>query len=188
MSPRRRAGHEPYIMIEILGEDDPVAGAPGWRSGWSAVPWRTIVGSVAVVAATVAAILLVMSTARVVMWVAVAGFLAVVLAPAVALVQQHVGGRRTLATAIVMFTTAFAVIGMLAVFVWPVRQQAISTVADLPGTIDAAAQGQGPVGRTVEKLHLQGLVRDHRADLQSWTADLEGSTVTIARRVVDMVP
>jgi predicted PurR-regulated permease PerM len=173
-------------MIKVLGAPDP-APDPARPGSWAAVPWRTIIGTVGVIIATVAAIVVLSMTFRVVIWVAVAGFVAVVLAPAVGAVQRRVRGRRALATSIVMFSTAFLVIGMLALFVLPVRHQAISAATDLPGTIDAAEQGQGPVGNAVEKLHLQGFVHDHRDSIQAWVDDLEGSSVSIARRVLDAV-
>ena len=86
-----------------------------------------------------------------------------------------------------MFSTAIVIIGMLTVLALPVRSQAISAATDLPGTIDAAAQGKGPVGQSVQKLHLQSFVQDHQSDIQSWADDLQGSSFSIARRVINVV-
>jgi len=151
------------------------------------VPWRTIVASVAVVAAAAGAIALVAITLRILIWIAIAGFFAIVLAPSVARVQARIRGRRAVATSIVMFSSAILVIGMLTVFALPVRSQAISAATDLPGTIDAAAEGKGPVGQSVQKLHLQSFVRDHQSDIQNWADDLKGSSFSIARRVINVV-
>jgi predicted PurR-regulated permease PerM len=126
-------------------------------------------------------------TLRIIIWVAIAGFFAIVLAPAVARVQAHVRGRRAVATSIVMFTSALLVLGTLTVFALPVRSQAISAATDLPGTIDAAAEGEGPVGRSVKELHLQSFVRDHQEDIEQWADDLKGSSFSIARRVINIV-
>jgi predicted PurR-regulated permease PerM len=167
----------------------PVGGASARdaRHGWGDVPWRTILATVGVVLVTLALLVLMMAIARILVLLVIAGFFAIVLAPTVARVQSHLGGRRSLATAIVMFSTAAVVLGLLAVFVMPVRHQALAAVTDLPGTIDAAAQGNGPVGEAVARLHLQSLVRDHEADLQRWADDLQGSSFSIARRVVDVL-
>ncbi|MEO8696968.1 MAG: AI-2E family transporter [Acidimicrobiales bacterium] len=137
--------------------------------------------------ATVATIALIAVTVRILIWMLIAGFFAIVLAPAVARVQAHVRGRRAVATSIVMFSSALLVIGLLTLFALPVRTQAISAATDLPGTIDAAAEGKGPVGQSVQKLHLQSFVREHQSDIEKWADDLQGSSFSIARRVINIV-
>src|SRR5437762_3790990 len=175
-------------MVELLGPSaSPRPDDLPRRDSWADVPWRTIIATVGVVVVTAAAIALVAITLRIVIWVVIAGFFAIVLAPAVARVQRRVRGRRSLATAIVMFSSAIVVMGMLTVFALPVRHQAISAATDLPGTIDAAAQGKGPVGQAVQKLHLQSFVRDHQADIEKWANNLKGSTFSIARHVINIL-
>src|SRR4051812_10703498 len=104
----------------ILGvaPPEPVAPAvdhPRVPQTWSEVPWRTIVGSVAVVLGTYILVQVVLMTVQVITWVVIAGFFAIVLAPATRRVQAHVGGRRNLATGIVVFSTLAVVFGLLAV-------------------------------------------------------------------------
>jgi predicted PurR-regulated permease PerM len=174
-------------MAELLGPaGGPLPQPPAHRT-WGDVPWRTIVGSVGVVVATAALIALLSITFRIVLWVMVSGFFAIVLAPAVARVQRRVGGRRALATSIVMFSTALIVIGTLTVFAMPVRTQALSAATDLPGTIDKAVQGNGAVGHALETLHLQSFVRDHQQDIENWANRLTGSSISIARQVINVV-
>ena len=50
---------------------------------WSDVPWRTIVGAVGVVLATYIVLVLLMAAVRIIVWISIAGFLAIVLAPVV---------------------------------------------------------------------------------------------------------
>jgi predicted PurR-regulated permease PerM len=159
----------------------------GREPGWRAVPWRTIVATVAVVGAAIAIVALCAALFRVIMLVAAAGFFAVVLAPAVRRVEPWVGHRRAAATAIVMLSAALILLGSLVLFVWPVRSQLIHTVSDLPGTVDDAARGTGPFGNLVNRLGLQNFVRDHQADLDRWIDDLQGSSVEIARRVIGVL-
>ncbi|HSB88355.1 MAG TPA: hypothetical protein VLD86_18710, partial [Ilumatobacteraceae bacterium] len=69
---------------------------------WSDVPWRTIVGAVAVVVAAYLLGVVFLAATRIIMWTAVAGFLAIVLAPLVNRVERRLGGRRALATGVVV--------------------------------------------------------------------------------------
>ena len=87
------------------------------ESTWAAVPWRTIIASVGVVLATLVLVISVLMTARIVAWIVIAGFFAIVLAPSVRRVQSHVRGRRTVATAIVVFTTLLGLLGVVALFI-----------------------------------------------------------------------
>ncbi len=115
-------------------------------------------------------------TVQVITWVVVAGFFAIVLAPATRRVQARVGGRRNLATGMVVFTTLGAVFGLLALFLLPVRTQLIRIVTDLPGTVDDAASGKGPIGGLVTKLHLSKLVQDHQTELNDFAEKLSSSS------------
>ena len=48
-------------------------------TSWAEVPWRTILATVGILVLTYALIVLVLAAARILMWIAVAGFMAVVL-------------------------------------------------------------------------------------------------------------
>ena len=114
------------------------------------MPWRTIVASTLIVLATIVAIEAILLTTQLIAWVVVIGFFAVVFAPAVRRVQDHVGGRRAIATAIVVFGTLATVLGILTVFVMPARTQLIGIISDLPGTIKDAGSAHGAVGKIVD--------------------------------------
>ena len=155
------------------------------RSGsWSDVPWRTIVGVVGVVLATYIAYVLILATVRIVAWIAVAGFFAIVLAPLVKRVQRRVGDRRAVATAIVVFSTLFVMIGILALFIMPVRSQLVNIITDLPGTVRDAAAGRGPVGNLVKKLHIESYVRANKNKLTNAANKLSDSTFDVATTVL----
>ena len=151
---------------------------------WADVPWRTIVGTVGVVLGTYITCMLLLATVRIIAWVAVAGFFAIVLAPLVRRVQRHVGDRRTVATAIVVFTTLLSLLGVLALFIIPVRTQAINILTDLPGTVTDAAHGKGPVGNLVKKLHIESLVRSNEAKLKNAAQRLNDSALETATTVL----
>jgi len=151
---------------------------------WSNVPWRTIVASVAVLLGTYVLLTVVLATVRILAWVAIAGFLAIVLAPAVRFVQRLLGGRRTLAACLVMFTALAATLGVLTLFLLPVRNQLIDIITDLPGTVQRAADGKGPIGQLVTRLHIESYVQDNEAQLVDAAEKLSDRPIDTAQSVL----
>jgi predicted PurR-regulated permease PerM len=151
-------------------------------ASWKDVPWRTIVASVFVVLATVVVVAVVLATIRIITWIVVAGFFAVVLSPAVRRVQARMGGRRGLATTFVVTVALVVTLGLLALFIMPIRTQLVAVVTDLPGTVQQAANGRGPVGTLVDRLGLAGYVKDHQQELQDAGDRLTGSPFELAQR------
>jgi predicted PurR-regulated permease PerM len=163
----------------ILGGSPPAEATstpPGAPQTWGDVPWRTIIAAVGVVLGTYILVQVVLMTVQVITWIVIAGFFAIVLAPATRRVQARLGGRRNLATGIVVFSTLAGVFGLLTLFLLPVRTQLIRIVTDLPGTAEDAASGRGPVGGLVTKLHLQKLVQDHQQELNDFAERLSSSS------------
>src|SRR4051794_32031389 len=163
----------------VLGEsasDDEASRSPDRERSWRDVPWRTIVGSVGSVVAAYVLIQVVLITVQVIAWISIAAFAAVVLAPAVGRVQARVGGRRALATGIVVFAALIAVVGLLCLFLIPVRSQLIDTFTDLPGIVRDAADGRGTFGRLVVRLHLSTYVQDHEVELRDAADRLSSSS------------
>ena len=161
-------------------------GAPG-EGAWSDVPWRTIVASIAVLLCTYILLTVILATVRILAWVAIAGFLAIVLAPAVRFVQRLVGGRRTLATCLVMFSALAATIGVLLLFLLPVRNQIVAIITDLPGTVHRAAHGRGPIGQLVKRLNVESYVQDNEAQLVKAAKRLTDSPLSTAATVLSVV-
>jgi predicted PurR-regulated permease PerM len=184
----RHAGKRAWELPVLLSTDDGMRSDDrGARPSWASVPWRTIVATVAIVAVAVAVVALCIALFRVITLILAAGFFAVVLAPGVRRVERWVGHRRAPATAIVMLSAALIMLGSVVLFVWPVRAQLIQTASDLPGTVDDAASGTGPFGNLVNRLGLENFVRDHQDDLDRWVADLQGSSLEIARKVLGVL-
>ncbi len=178
------------ILLDKVANDsaEPLRDRSRETSGsWAAVPWRAIVAVVLVVGGFVAMVMTIFVIWHIILWVLIAGFFAIVLAPGVKRVQRHVGGHRGLATGLVMFTASFATLGLVSVFVMPLRGQVVQTVTDLPGAVDAAANGRGPIGRIVTRVHLDQLVNDHQKQITNWANNLSSSSFTIARSVAQGV-
>lgn len=154
------------------------------NSKWSDVPWRTIVVTVGIVVATYASIVLLLAVVRIVAWIAIAGFMAVVLAPLVSRLDRRFGGRRTLATGVVVFGTLIAWAGVIALFVMPVRTQLVSILTDLPGTVHDAASGRGPLGHIVHRLGVESYVKDNEAKLARAADRLSVSSFEVIQTVL----
>jgi len=154
---------------------------------WAEVPWRTIVATVGVVTVTYLFIVVSLAVTRIITWVVIACFFAIVLAPLVGRVQAKVGGRRTLATSIVVFLTLAGLVGLTLLFVMPVRTQLVNIITDLPGAVHDAAQGRGPIGRLVHRLHIESFVQDNEAALSRAATRLSESPFQAAQAVLEVV-
>ncbi len=167
------AGHE-------ITEPAPTVGG----NSWADVPWRTIIGAVAVVVATFLLLYLLLAAIRIVTWVAIAGFMAIVLAPLVTRLERRLHGRRNLATGTVVVGTLVVIAGVVALFIMPVRTQLVDIITDLPGTVHDAADGKGPVGNIVHKLHIESYVQDNETKLASAAARLSDSSFEYLQTVL----
>jgi len=157
---------------------------PTFNPSWSDVPWRTIIAVVGVLLTTYILLVLVLATVRIIAWVAVAGFFAIVLAPLVRRVQARIGDRRTVATGIVVFSTLGTIAGVITLFILPVRKQLVDILTDLPGTVHDAAAGKGPIGNLVKKLHIESYVQHNEDKLAKAAARLNESTFDTATTVL----
>src|SRR3954454_19549587 len=77
--------------------DAPEAPARPRQTSWADVPWRTIIATVGIVVVTYGLLLLLDAAARIITWVAIAGFMAIVLAPLVSRLDRRLGRRPTAA-------------------------------------------------------------------------------------------
>ncbi|MDQ1424150.1 MAG: hypothetical protein QOD72_1648, partial [Acidimicrobiaceae bacterium] len=152
---------------------------------WSEVPWRTIVGTIGVVAATALGAYVIYSVSRIVIWTLLAVFFAVVLAPPVRWMERRLHVRRGVAVGVVVVASIGMFVGLLALFILPVRTQLTATLTDLPGTVSSAAEGKGPVGHIVSQLHIESLVKDNEPRIQSAIKRLEGSSISLLGTVLE---
>src|SRR3954447_9696427 len=93
------------------------------RGPWADVPWRTIIATTAIVGLALGGVAFVFAAHGTLLLVALSGFIAIVLSPIVRAVERRLGGRRALASAIVMLGAVIVAIGVIAVFLLPLRHQ-----------------------------------------------------------------
>lgn len=148
-----------------------------------AIPWRTIFATVAVVSATYLAYHLVVATGRIIAWLVVAGFFAVVLAPAVDLLQQRLRLRRAAATTVVFVLGVVLLSLLVYAFVRPVVDQVNQFVDDLPEYVDDVERGEGAIGRLVKRYELDQWVEDNRDRFQDNLSSAADPALAAARGV-----
>ncbi|MCU1374780.1 MAG: family transporter [Actinomycetia bacterium] len=130
------------------------------------VPWRTILASVATVAAALLAYVLLREMTRILAWLVVAGFFALVLSPAVDWVQTHLRLRRGLATSLVFFGGLILLVAMLTAFIVPVAHQVTKFSDQLPRYVEDARNGKGPAGDLIKRYDLDKQIEKNRDKLQ----------------------
>lgn len=130
------------------------------------VPWRTILASVFVVGVAYLGFQVAKELTRIFTWIFVAGFFAIVLTPAVDLLQRRFRMRRGVATAVVFVAGLLLIAGMLYAFIRPIVDQVSAFVDSLPKLLDDAQHGRGWAGRLVDRYNLDTWVHDNRDKLQ----------------------
>lgn len=137
------------------------------RRATGPVPVRTIVATIAIGLATVAGLVLLRELARVVAWLVVAVFFAVVLTPAVDWLEHRGRVRRGVATILVFLAGLGLLVGMLYAFIRPIVEQAQQFVEDLPQYVEDAQAGRGAIGELVERYELQDYVEENQERLRN---------------------
>jgi predicted PurR-regulated permease PerM len=140
-----------------------VTSSPPSRSAQS-VPVRTILAVIGLVLATALLLYLVIETRRVLTWIVIGAFFAVALAPLTAWVQRRLlgGRRRALATFLVFLVVFLVLAGLITAFAVPLVQEGTKFAGQLPGLIDDARNGRGPVGDLLERTNALQWVQDNQ--------------------------
>jgi predicted PurR-regulated permease PerM len=153
----------------------------------AAIPWRTILATIAAVSATYAAFRLLIQLQHVLSWIVVAGFLAIVLDPAVDFLVRRLRLRRTLAALVVFLTGMALTAGMLYLFIRPIVDQASKFADNFPHYVDDAKAGKGPVGKLVKRYKIDKWVHDNQDKLNTAIQSSGKQALPIARKVGNTV-
>jgi predicted PurR-regulated permease PerM len=116
---------------------------------------------------------------RIVSYLLVALFFAVVLTPAVDFLQHRVKMRRGVATLIVFLLGLVALTGLIYAFVRPIVDQGQKFSDNLPEMIDDAQEGKGRLGELITKYDLEEKFNENREaiDEQINSAGSKGVTI-----------
>ncbi len=147
------------------------------------VPVRTIAVAIAMVLATVGAIYAIEKLSKVITWIVIAAFFAVILNPAVDFLVNRLKVRRTLSSFIVFFVGIALVAAMLYAFIRPLVDQATQFSEKLPTYVEQAKNGQGTIGGIVKRYKLDEYVQRNKAQLRSGLSDAGKPAAALASSV-----
>lgn len=151
------------------------------------VPVRTILAVIGLVLATAVALWLFVRLARIESILVVAAFFAVVLNPAVELVQRLLHLRRGFAVAVV-FLVVFGLLGaMLYAFISPLVDQGQKFADDYPRLVREAKAGKGPVGSIVKRYKLDDKLDENRQKINDQFGKIGGGAFNVAKSVAAAV-
>ena len=150
------------------------------------VPLRTIVVTVAVVAATYLAGKLIYRLRDIVLLIIVAGFVALLLNPIVVLLQRRVP-RRGYAVAIV----TLAALVVFAVLAYEFGNPLVNGITDLanklPGYVASAQHGTGWIGHLATKYHIQAWVQKNAPKLVTYAESLSKPVLTVGKGAISLL-
>ena len=135
------------------------------------MPWRTIFAVVGVVLGVVATIVLLRQLHRIVAWIAIAAFLAVILNPAVDFLEQRARLRRGVATLVVFVTGIALFAAMLYAFIRPIVDQSQEFADNFPEYVEDAKAGRGPVGDLVKRYDIDEWIEDNQDRLDEFAQE-----------------
>ena len=151
------------------------------------VPLRTIVVTVAVVAATYLAGKLIYRLRDIVLLFAVAGFLALLLNPIVIILETKLHARRGLAVTIVSLLAAGAFLVLAYSFGHPLVNGTTHLADRLPSYVASAESGKGWIGHIARRYHIVTWVQRNTPKLVAYAQSLSKPALTIGKGAVALV-
>jgi predicted PurR-regulated permease PerM len=150
---------------------------------------RTILTTIGLLLTTALLVYILVVSRRVITWMVVGLFFAVALYPVVGFVQRRLlgGKRRALATLIVFLVVFAALAALVTAFVVPLTQEATKLADQLPGIIDDARHGRGPVGNLLDRTHALTWVQTHQATIQKFATGLTAPAVGVLSGVATTI-
>ena len=158
------------------------APAPGHQP----VPVRTILASIGLVLATLAVIQVIQRLGQILAWLAIAAFFAIVLGPAVDSLERR-GMRRGLSTGIVFIAGLALIAAMIYAFVQPIATRADDFVTALPQFVEDAKDGEGPVGRLVQRWNIDTYIEENQERLSEAVRNAGAPALDLARTIASTV-
>ncbi|MDP9401926.1 MAG: AI-2E family transporter [Actinomycetota bacterium] len=151
------------------------------------VPWRTIFAVIGSVVLTVAVYKVVLQVSRILVWMIIAGFFAVVLSPPVDFLERRCRIRRGLGTLVVFFVGFGALSAVVYAFVTPIVDQSQEFADNFPRYVEDAKAGRGPLGGLVKRYDLDRRLEDRQDDIKDALENLGENSLSILQGVGNAV-
>ena len=154
------------------------------QRGRERVPVRTIAASIGLVLATVVVLFLLVEVRRTLIWLVVAAFFAVALYPVVNWLERRVSWcRRSMATLAVYLLVFLVLGGLVAAFAVPLAHQSTTFADQLPGLINDAKAGRGPVGSLLQRTNALQYVEQNQDRIRQMASGLTTPAAGVLRGV-----
>ncbi len=152
------------------------------------IPLQAIVAVVVVAGIAYLGARLVYKLREIILLLVVAGFVALLLNPAVVFLGRHVVRRRGEAVAIVTVIALLVFAGLAFAFGYPLVNGITHLAKDLPKYVSQAEHGKGPLGNLVRKYHVQHWVQQNLAPkLTTFAKNLSKPALTLGKGAVSLL-
>jgi predicted PurR-regulated permease PerM len=151
------------------------------------IPLATILVTVAVVVLTYLAGKLAYRIRDVLLILMVAGFIALIMNPAVVALQRRGIRRRGWAVAILSVLAVLVFAGLLAAFGYPLAHGLTHFSHRLPAYVQNAEHGRGWIGHLIRHFHLEAWVTRNAPKLQSLGATLARPALTVGKGAASLL-
>jgi predicted PurR-regulated permease PerM len=149
---------------------------------------RTILAIIGIAVAVALTLQIVWMARQVITWILISVFLALALNPAVNWLQAHGVRRRGFAAAVAYLGTIAALVGIGALFVPTVVDEANSFARALPNYVEDVSEGRGPLGRLEREYHIVDRVREQVSEGgASRLFGLSGTAVALTRSILTAI-
>lgn len=137
--------------------------------------------------ATIVAVLIVREVARILIWLVIAAFFAIVLSPPVDFLEHRLRFPRALATLVVFLGGLLVLTALMYSFITPIVDQTQHFVDNFPRYVEDAKAGRGPLGGVVRRYDLDQRLEERQDDLKRNINQLGSQSVGILARVGNAV-
>ncbi|HEX9970365.1 MAG TPA: AI-2E family transporter [Acidimicrobiales bacterium] len=154
--------------------------APGERTP---IPWRIIFATIFAVLGVWLGLSLLRDLSRIITWLVIAGFFAVILTPPVDFLVNRLRFRRALATLLVFLLGLGVLSALLYTFIRPIVEEAGDFGDNFPEYVADAKAGRGPLGDLVQRYDLDQRIEQAQEWLRDSVGELGRNSVDILRSI-----
>jgi predicted PurR-regulated permease PerM len=151
------------------------------------IPWRVIFATIFSVLGVYLGLTLLRELARIVTWLVIAGFFAVILTPCVDFLVRRARMRRAVATLVVFLVGVCLFSAMMYAFIRPIVDQAQEFSDNFPEYVADAKAGRGPIGDLVTRYDLDQRIEENQDRWREALNELGRNSIDILRSVGNAV-